>query len=105
MKSRRATKFSVSSAAAILAAAAISALSGCVQEPEPFNPRVMQQWERSANTNELKVRPMYPLPTTQESRYVPGESEPRPIPLDRSGGPVPEGPPVPMTLQEIGRGS
>ncbi len=76
----------------------LGCLVGCVEEPAPFDPRVFQQWERAQDT-QVKSQPMYPLPTTQESRFVPGESEVRPVPLeDRSN--VPEGPPLKMSLQE-----
>src|SRR5438045_3301264 len=105
MNSRRATKLSVSSAVRAVAAAAAAAsvaltsITGCVQEPAPFNPRLMQQWER-AQANQVKTRPMYPLPSTQESRFVPGETEARPVPLERTRE-LPEGPPLNMSLQEI----
>jgi outer membrane protein TolC len=79
--------------------AALTLFTGCVEEPSPFNPRLMQQWER-AHDSETKTRPLYPLPTTQESRFVPGESEPRAIPLEQRRI-VPDGPPVNLTLQEI----
>jgi outer membrane protein len=72
---------------------------GCVEEPAPFDPIAMQKWERSQDT-EVKMPPMYPLPTTQQSRYVPGETEPRPR-LPGHGENVPEGPSVVMSLQEI----
>jgi outer membrane protein len=88
----------------MLAGAVVSAgcalwLGGCVQEPAPFDPRQMQMWERAADT-EVKPQPLYPLPATQESRFVPGETRARPVPLDREPN-VPEGPAIPMTLQEI----
>lgn len=74
-------------------------VSGCVKEPAPFDPTAMQQWERSQDT-QLKLAPMYPLPTTQQSRYVPGEAEPRSV-LPGHGELPPEGPAVVMSLQEI----
>src|SRR5580693_7766930 len=82
---------------------ALSALgflaSGCVEEPAPFDPMAMQKWERSQDA-QTKLPPMYPLPTTQQSRFVPGEDEPRAL-LPGHGENVPEGPAVVMSLQEI----
>jgi len=84
----------------LIALAALGFLAGgCVEEPAPFDPMAMQKWERSQDT-EVKLPPMYPLPTTQQSRYVPGEEEPRPE-LPGHGENVPEGPPVALSLQEI----
>jgi outer membrane protein TolC len=74
-------------------------VSGCVKEPPPFDPTAMQQWERSQDA-QVKLPPMYPLPTTQQSRYVPGETEPRAM-LPGHGELPPEGPAVVMSLQEI----
>ncbi len=84
----------------LLASVALGVLAGgCVEEPEPFDPVAMQKWERARDT-EVKLPPMYPLPTTQESRYVPGEAEPRPV-LPGHGEEPPQGPAVVLSLQEI----
>ena len=73
--------------------------SGCVEEPAPFDPMILQKWERSQDT-QTKLPPMFPLPTTQEVQYVPGATEATPTPPGR-GVYVAEGPPVVMSLQEI----
>ena len=82
-----------------LAVLGTAMLGGCVQEPAPFNPRMAQDWERAQDA-QVPRRPLYPMPATQESRFIPGETEPRPIPLEQRRL-VPEGPPIDMTLQEI----
>lgn len=81
------------------AAAAGSLLPGCVQDPTPFDPQLAQRWER-AKDDQVKSRPMMPLPTTVQSRFMPGETEEHPEPSD-AGMNVPEGPQVVMPLQEI----
>src|SRR4051812_22504642 len=98
---RAAVRVSLSSALPAACAAALAmAVGGGGQEPSPFNPRLMQEWER-AHAPEGTRRPLYPLPATQESRYNPGETDPRPLPLEQQQHRnVPDGPPVAMTLQE-----
>lgn len=84
----------------LCAAAAISvSLSGCVQNPTPFDPLLAQRWER-AKDNQVKSRPMLPLPTTVQSRYMPGATVANPEPIE-PGMNSPEGPSVVMSLQEI----
>ncbi len=96
-KSLRAAGVSVS--LCVLAGTAMpTGLTGCAQEPSPFNPRLAQQWER-AQDGQTPAAPMYPLPTTQESTYLPDENEPRPKPPGDDN--VPLGPAVKMSLQEI----
>jgi outer membrane protein TolC len=74
-------------------------LSGCAEDPLPFNPRDAQAWERSSDA-EVKSRRLVPLPTTAETPTV---SDPAlPDSMRRLGTMnVPEGPPVPMSLQEV----
>ena len=91
--------FSRRSLALCAAVSAAAVLSGCVQDPTPFDPALAQRWER-AKDDQMKARPMVPLPTTVQSRYMPGETEPHVMPGDLSMN-VPEGPPVVMSLQEI----
>jgi outer membrane protein TolC len=97
-KTRRAKTISLS--LVVLSGAALAtALVGCVQEPPPFDPRAAQQWER-AQDSQVQARPMYPLPTTLESPYIPGTTQVKPAPPGERLN-VPEGPPVKMSLQEI----
>jgi outer membrane protein len=83
----------------LAAFAGVTALTGCVQEPSPFDPRTLQQLERSQDT-QVKRQPMYPLPTTQDSQFVPGETRTRAKPPGETSD-VPEGPIVQMSLQEM----
>jgi outer membrane protein TolC len=87
----------------LITAAALAGLSGCltgcVQEPPPFDPRAAREWEQIPD-NEVKQRPKFPLPTTGETPYIPGETPPQPN-NHLAALNVPEGPPVRMSLQEI----
>jgi outer membrane protein len=83
----------------ILAAATLTGtISGCQQEPAPFDPRAAQEWER-AQDDQTKPKPMFPLPTTEETQYEPGTNQVKAAPPSNIN--VPEGPPVVMSLQEI----
>jgi outer membrane protein TolC len=83
----------------MLTGLSLGGLCGCVQEPPAFDPRAAQEWELRRDA-EVKAKPMYPLPTTEQLPTAPGETP-------EGGGNhfgslnVPEGPPVLMSLQEI----
>jgi len=77
----------------------LSCIAGCAQDPPPFDPRATAEWELRQD-NQIKPKPMYPLPTTGESPYIPGETPD--VPPDHFPTMnVPEGPPVRMSLQDI----
>lgn len=85
---------------AVLAGTALmTGLAGCVQEPAPFDPRALQQWER-AQDSQVMAQPTYPLPTTQQSQYIPGTTQVSVAPPGEHLN-VPTGPVVKMSLQEI----
>jgi outer membrane protein len=89
----------VSVSQCLLAGFALSGLTGCVQDPPAFDPHAAREWELRTDT-QVKAKPLFPLPTTGETPYVPGETPD--VPTDRMEKlSVPEGPPVRMTLQEI----
>jgi outer membrane protein len=83
----------------MLAGLALSGVAGCVQDPQPFDPRLAQVVELRTDS-EVKPRPLYPLPTTAETPYVAGETQDVPS-IRRQSLAIPEGPPVRMTLQEV----
>ena len=83
----------------MLAGVTLAALSGCVQDPPPFDPRMARAWELRTDT-EVKPRPLYPLPTTAESPYEPGQTQDMSS-VRRQSLAIPEGPPVRMSLQEV----
>jgi outer membrane protein TolC len=73
-------------------------LVGCAQDPAPFDPRSAQVWERSTDS-EVKERPKLPLPKTADTPYDDPNDQTHTPPRETMS--VPEGPPVPMSLQEI----
>jgi outer membrane protein len=105
---KRSRKVAVSLRLLALAAGAGLAsivLTGCAQDPAPFDPREAQTWERSTDS-EVKLRTLRPLPTTVEAPYLnaPGDTAGAttlPAEYGRETLNVPEGPPVPMSLQEV----
>jgi len=82
----------------LLAGLVLPGLSGCVQDPLPFDPHAAQAWELRTD-NQVKAPPLYPLPTTNVTPYIPGETPETPESRYKTN--VPEGPPVRMSLQEI----
>ena len=96
----RANRALVRAVAVTLAgSAALSVVGGCVQDPMPFDPRLAQAWERRDDA-QTRASHLDPLPATQQTRFVPGESKPRGGPATRPGAALP-GPVVKMTLQEV----
>jgi outer membrane protein TolC len=89
----------VSVTSSLLAGLALSGISGCVSDPLPFDPRSAQAWELRTDT-EIKAPALYPLPTTGETPYIPGETPESPTARFQRTN-VPEGPPVRMPLQEV----
>jgi outer membrane protein TolC len=77
----------------------IACMAGCAQDPPPFDPRAAAAWPRPYE-DQLRAKPMYPLPTTGISPYIPGETPDVPNDHFQSMN-VPEGPPVRMSLQDI----
>ena len=80
----------------MLAGLALSGMAGCVRDPLPFDAHAAREWELRTD-NQVKAPPMYPLPTTGEIPYVPGETVETPEAHYRKLN-VPEGPPVTMSL-------
>ena len=74
-------------------------LTGCAHDPTPFDPREAQTWER-ATDSQVKARALGPLPTTAETPYLDQQDQPETRPKGDTLN-VPEGPAVPMSLQEI----
>lgn len=91
---------------AILASAVavvVASLSGCAEDPFPFDPARMQHNARkSAQT--LTTRPMYPLPTTLDTTYIPREPG-RPVTrlsnVPTTGPALNEDPVLRLSLQEV----
>jgi hypothetical protein len=93
------SRSAVSVSAWMLASAALSGLTGCVQDPPMFDAHAAQLWEKRTET-EIRAKPMYPLPTTGVTPYIPGETPDVPeARLQRMA--VPEGPEVKMSLQDV----
>jgi outer membrane protein TolC len=91
----------------LAAAAAAVWIAGCnVQQPPPFDPRAMQQTERSAAT-EVPPREKRALPTTLESEFVSDNGRardgraPRTIPAPTTGPALVLDPIVRLPLPEI----
>ena len=88
----------VLSCVSIVGIAVLASVTGCVQEPPPFDPRQAQDFERAAEGN-VQPRPMYPLPTTLQTKYAAGETEPRAMTPQPTAN-LPEGPTIRMSLEE-----
>jgi outer membrane protein len=96
-RTERVTMFRALKLSGILLAGSL--LTSCVNDPPPFQPRVMQESERSSATN-LEARPKQPLPTTLESPFLTSGNTLRPTPQPSTGPSLTLGPIIRMPLQE-----
>lgn len=91
---------------AIAAAMGVVGMVGCAEPTFPFDPRALQQIERS-KSRQVKDEPMRPLPTTLESPFLEQAADartgkkPRPLPPPTTGPALGTEPTIRLSIKEV----
>jgi outer membrane protein TolC len=74
-------------------------MTGCVQDPEPFDPVAAKKWELETDS-QVKESPKPPLPTKPREPYIPGVTQPDPLSRFMGMNAL-KGPAIKLTLQQV----
>ncbi len=83
----------------LAALAGLAGMTGCVQDPEPFDPVAAKKWELETDS-QVKESPKPPLPTKPREPYIPGVTQPDPLSRFMGMNAL-KGPAIKLTLQQV----